>query len=86
MRDRIKYVAAYQSRPISAITHYATVAAIEPYGEDGKYKLIFSAPAQKLNQQVPIGNSNALRSPRYTTMDRLKAATSFADVFVERRE
>jgi hypothetical protein len=86
MLDRIRYVAAYQSRPISAITHYVPVAAIEPYGEDGKYKLTFSTAAQKLDRQIPIGNSTTFRSPRYTTMHRLKVATSFADVFVERRE
>ncbi|MGB9024853.1 MAG: GIY-YIG nuclease family protein, partial [Rhodomicrobium sp.] len=83
--NRIKYVAAYQSRPISAITHYAPVAAIEPYGEDGKYKLIFSAPAQQLSP-LPVGNAITLRSPRYTSLSRLKIAKTFADVFVERLE
>jgi len=82
---QIKYVAAYQSRPVSAITHYAPIAAIEPYGEDGKYKLVFSAPAQELCP-IPIGNATALRSPRYTTLQRLKTAKTFADVFVERLE
>ncbi len=80
---RIKYIAAYQSRPISAITHYAAVSTIEPYGEDGKYKLTFSTPAQELSP-IPIGNSNALRSPRYTSLHRLKSAKTFADVFPER--
>jgi hypothetical protein len=34
---QIRYVAAHQTKPISAITHYAKVAAIEPYREGGKY-------------------------------------------------
>ena len=37
MLQRIKYVAAYQTKPVSAVTHYAPVASIEPYGEEGKY-------------------------------------------------
>ena len=42
MLPKIKWIAAYQSQPISAITHLAKVSRIEPYGESGKYKLIFS--------------------------------------------
>ena len=29
--DKIKYIAAYQTNPVSAITHYAPVSQIEPY-------------------------------------------------------
>ena len=50
MLDKIRYIAAYQSQPVSAITHYAPVDRIELYGESGKYKLIFSEKAQTLVQ------------------------------------
>jgi hypothetical protein len=40
MLPRIKYIAAYQSQPVSAVTHVAPVASIEPYGESGKYKIM----------------------------------------------
>jgi hypothetical protein len=39
MREKLKYIAAYRSQPESKVTHYAPVASIEPYGEEGKYKL-----------------------------------------------
>ena len=39
MLDKIKYIAAYRTQPVSAITHYAPVSRIEPYGEGGKYKV-----------------------------------------------
>ncbi|MBV9677685.1 MAG: GIY-YIG nuclease family protein, partial [Acidobacteriaceae bacterium] len=45
MLQSIKWIAAYQTQPVSAITHVAPVLRIEPYGESGKYKLIFSEPA-----------------------------------------
>lgn len=56
MLDRIKYVAAYQTQPVSAITHYAPVARIEPYGEEGKYKLVFSEKAKAITP-IPYGNA-----------------------------
>jgi hypothetical protein len=65
MLDKIKYVAAYQTQPVSAITHYAPVARIEPYGEEGKYRLVFSEKA-KLIGPIPYGNAptGALQSSR----------------------
>jgi len=44
--QQIKYVAGYQTKPISAVTHYAPVASIELYGEEGKYKLILRRACQ----------------------------------------
>jgi len=37
MLDRIKYIAGYQTAPISAITYYADVANIEKYKDTNKY-------------------------------------------------
>ena len=45
--NEIKYIAAYQTAPISAITYYAEVESIEAYGDGGKYKLNFKSPAKK---------------------------------------
>lgn len=41
MKDRIKYIAAYQIRPISGVTHIAPVKEILPYQDSGKYIVIF---------------------------------------------
>jgi hypothetical protein len=48
MLPKIKYIAGYQTQPVSAVTHVAPVAKIEPYGDSGKYKLVFSEPARPL--------------------------------------
>ena len=82
MIPKIKYVAAYQSQPISAITHVAPVASIEPYGEDGKYKLMFSEPAKAIGP-IPFADapSGSMQGPRYTTYERLVKAKKVADLF-----
>jgi hypothetical protein len=45
MIDRIKFIASYQTAPISAITYYAQVAKIEKYKDSGKYEEIQNSPA-----------------------------------------
>jgi len=81
MLPKIKYIAAYQSQPVSAITHVAPVARIEPYGDSGKYKLIFSEPANPIGP-IPFGNapSGAMQGPRYTTYEKLKKAKTITDL------
>ena len=48
MIDRIKYIAGYQTAPISAITYYAEVSKIEKYKDTGKYIVYFKDPAKKI--------------------------------------
>jgi hypothetical protein len=85
MLDKIKYIAVYQSQPISAITHLAPVDRIEPYGEGGKYKVIFSEPAKSIGP-VPYADapSGAMQGPRYTSFERLKTAKKLSDVMMKR--
>lgn len=81
MIPKIKYIAAYQSSPISAVTHLAPVSRIEPYGEEGKYKLIFSKSAEKIGP-IPFGaaTSGSMQGPRYTSLEKLKTAKTLAEV------
>ena len=78
---QIKYIAAYQSQPISAVTHYAPVQRIEQYGEGGKYKLVFSEPAKEIGP-IPYGDapSGFMQGSRYTTLEKLLAANKVADL------
>lgn len=81
MLSKIKYIAAYQTQPVSAITHYAPVDRIEPYGEGGKYKLIFSESAKPIGP-IPFGDAppGAMQGPRYTTLAHLKTAKKLTDL------
>jgi hypothetical protein len=82
MLPRIKWIAGYQTQPISAITHIAKVSRIEPYGEEGKYKLIFEGKAEEI-KPIPLKDAprGTMQGPRYTTREKLLRATKVMEVF-----
>jgi hypothetical protein len=82
MLSQIKYIAAYQTAPMSAITHYATVDRIEPYGEEGKYQLVFVEAAKQLTQPIPFGDAprGSMQGPRYTSLTKLLSAKRVMDL------
>ena len=79
--DKIKYIVAYQTQLVSAITHYTSVSRTEPYGEGGKYKVVFSESAEPIGL-IPYGDAHpgAMQSPRYTSFERLQKAHTLTDV------
>ncbi len=84
MIDKIKYIAAYQVAPVSAITHYAEVSNIELWQETGKYvkkkknKAITLPTPVKL---VPNGKVKALQNSRYAVLDKIKSAKTLDEAF-----
>lgn len=81
MLDKIKYIAGYQTQPVSAVTHYAPVSQIEPYGEEGKYRLVFSEKAKPIGP-IPYADApqGTMQGPRYTTFAKLQSATKLLDL------
>jgi len=83
MIPKIRYIAAYQVAPVSAITYVAEVAAIEPWKDTQKYCVTFKEPAHKIGP-IPLASSKKVAAPqslRYTSFSRLQKASSLDDVF-----
>ena len=49
MLQQLKYVAVYQTAPISAITHYAPIRSIEAWKNSGKMVINFAEPAREIS-------------------------------------
>jgi len=83
MLDKLKWIAAYQTRPVSAITHIASIDHIEPYGDSGKYKIVFSEAAKKLDQPITLGSNPNLspQAPRYAAYENFTKAKTLQDLF-----
>jgi hypothetical protein len=83
MLDKLKYIAAYQVAPVSAITHYAEIASIEKWGDTNKYFLKFKESAKKIGPIILDKEKKGLapQAPRYTSMDKLIKAKKLSQVF-----
>jgi len=83
MRPQIKYIAAYQVAPHSAITYIAPVSSIEPWGDTNKFIVNFAEPARKIGP-IPLAKKGRVKAPqniRYTNYERLLHAQSLDDIW-----
>ena len=85
IKDRLKYIAAYQVAPISAVTHIAEIEEIRPYKDTGKYLVIFKKSARKMTKHIPVkDNKYAPQGPTYVSRKDLLKATYLEDAtFIE---
>lgn len=83
MISKIKYIAAYQVAPESAITHLASVASIEQWKDTSKYVVNFTSPADRIEpiRLVRKGVIKAPQAPRYTSRKRLETAKTLNEAF-----
>jgi hypothetical protein len=83
-RPNLKWIAAYQVLPVGAVTHIAEIDRFEPYGDEGKYKVVFKGAAVPLPEPIRYGNAvtGAMQGPRYCTKAALDSAKSVADLVV----
>ena len=83
MLDKIKYIAAYRTAPVSAITHVAEVDRIERYKDTNKYILYFKESAKAI-PHIELDKDKkgvAPQASRYTSYARLMSATKLSEVF-----
>ena len=71
MLDRVKYIAAYQVAPVSAITHYAEISSIEKWNDTNKYILYFKGSANQIEPIKLDGDKKGLapQAPRYISIN-----------------
>lgn len=83
MLDKIKYIAAYQVAPVSAITYVAEVQRPEKYKDTNKYILYFKSGSLKKINAVGLGKKKgqAPQAPRYTSMRKLEKAKTLDDLW-----
>ena len=84
--SKIKYLAMYESAPVSAINYVGEVEKIIPYKNTKKYEIILKGPATKLPS--PISKSKefpnlAPQGPRYTMRNLLNGAIRLEDIFLQ---
>jgi len=81
MKERIKYIAAYQVAPISAVTHVAKVKEIRPYKDTGKYIVLFDGPAVEIEHKKIVESGKSPQGPVYVKYNRLIESKTLSEAF-----
>ncbi|WP_054286381.1 hypothetical protein [Gulbenkiania mobilis] len=80
--SKLKFIAAYQVAPVTAITHIAEVEAILPYNDTRKYMIKFKGPATAIAPISRPENSDvSMQSPRYALREKLLTAKNLDEVW-----
>ncbi len=78
----LKFVAVYQTKPISAITHYAKIERFERLDRVGRYVVFFSGQPTEIEPVKFTGaDICAVQGPRYTTIKLVLNAKTLSRAF-----
>jgi len=83
--SQIKYIAMYETAPVSAIKWIGFVQDIKPYKDTGKYEVVLSK-IEKLDKPLKLSEDEgkkgiAPQGPRYTKMEFIQKARKLSDIF-----
>ena len=77
--DLIKYIAAYQTAPVSGITHIAKVKNIKPYEDTDKYLIEFEGEAVEIEKVFLENPNQAPMGPVYGIKEEILKADCVAE-------
>lgn len=78
----LKYIAFYQTTPVSAITHYSAIGELSSLDSVGRYDVTFlGSPNEIVPVRFTASDICAVQSPRYTTLERILNAQSLSHAF-----
>ncbi len=82
---QLKYIAIYQSAPVSSLTHWATIAKIENSNGPKKWVVTYKGEPNTIG---PISNKEPLNGvkgmiigPRYALFSKILVSKHFVEVF-----
>lgn len=80
----LKYIAMYETQPISAIRWMAKIKKIEPYKNTGKY-MVYVEDKKRLKQPIKLDEGKILgvapQASRYTNYEKLVSAKKISDLW-----
>lgn len=81
-RCNVKFIAVYQTGPVSAITHYAEIARFEPLQRIGRYDVFLKGDPIEINPvRYTDADICAVQGPRYTMLKLVLTASHLARAF-----
>ncbi len=81
-RERVKYLAIYEKKPVAAIRYVAEVDKIEPYKNSGKFIVYLKNRKQVGPIKLDVGTRGvAPQSPRFTTISKLSKASKVSELW-----
>lgn len=89
MVSQLKYIAVYQSAPVSALTHWAEIERIVNSQSPKKWVITFKGapteigPISNKENYYPTGIKGMIIGPRYAAFEKLRNASHFVEVFNE---
>ncbi len=77
----LKWIAVYESRPVSAITHVARIVRISPYLDTARYQIDFEEPEELISPvRLDPDSTSGFQGQRYSWMQRIRSAKFISDL------